>query len=73
MSNEAKRVKVFIPRGASNEDPNLYVSVNGVNYLLPKGKESEVPAHIAYEIERSRKAQETLDKRRDALLNTAGS
>lgn len=72
MSNESKRVKVFIPRGASNEDPNLFVSVNGVNYLLPKGKESLVPEHIAYEIQRSRKAQEMLDKRRDALLNTAG-
>lgn len=66
-----KKVTVFIPRGASNEDPNLFVSVNGVNYLLPKGKDSEVPAAIAEEIERSRKAQERLDRNKAALLGNA--
>ena len=32
------RVEVFIPKGQANEDPNLFVSVNGKNYLLPRGK-----------------------------------
>ena len=27
-------VEVFIPKGYINEEPNLLVSVNGVNYLL---------------------------------------
>ena len=71
MANEEKRVEVFIPRGASNEDPNLFVSVNGVNYLLPKGKESQVPQAVAREIQRSGKAREALDKRRDQLLEAA--
>ncbi len=70
---EAKpeRVAVYIPRGASNEDPNYFVKVNGVGYVLPRGQESMVPPKIAAEIERSRKAQERLDRNRDKLLNNA--
>lgn len=67
---EEKRVNVFIPRGASNEDPNLFVSVNGVNYILPRGKESLVPPHVAYEIERAAKAKEACDRRIDEMLNS---
>ena len=66
---EDKRVAVFIPRGLSNEDPNLFVSVNGVNYLLPKGKESLVPEFVAAEIERANKAKEGADRRIDQLLS----
>ena len=40
------RVEVFVPKGYANDEPNLFVSVNGVNYLLPKGKKSLVPAHV---------------------------
>lgn len=71
MSKTENRVKVFISRGASNEDPNLFVSVNGVNYLLPRGKESLVPKAVAEEINRSLRAQEALDRRRDLLLTAA--
>ena len=28
------RVEVFIPKGQANEDPNLFVSVNGKIFLL---------------------------------------
>lgn len=62
--DEAKKVKVFVPRGASNEEPNVFISVNGVNYLLPKGKESEVPAHIAEEYYRCQAAQARADDRK---------
>ena len=48
-----KRVEVFIPRGADREDPNLFVGINGVNYLLPRGKKSMVPQAVAEEITRS--------------------
>ncbi|MBR1565211.1 MAG: hypothetical protein IJ649_00470 [Oscillospiraceae bacterium] len=50
---EEKRVEVFIPRGADREDPNLFVGINGVNYLLPRGKKSKVPAAVAAEIKRA--------------------
>ena len=64
-----KRVEVFIPRGSDKGDPNLFVSVNGVNYLLPRGKKSEVPKAVAAEIARSEKAVEkfysTVDAEKD--------
>ena len=60
MSNE-KRVEVFVPKGYVNEEPNLLVGVNGVNYLLPKGKESSVPAAVAKEYRRSLAARERSD------------
>lgn len=62
------RVEVYIPRGAAYEDPNVFVGVNGVGYLLPRGKTSLVPPEVAKELERSKRAQEVLDRRRDALL-----
>ena len=55
---ENKRVEVFIPRGADREDPNLFVAINGVNYLLPRGKKSMVPKAVADEIARSDLAAE---------------
>ncbi len=48
----AQRLEVYIPRGSATEDPNLFVSINGVNYLLPKGKTSLVPDFVAAEIDR---------------------
>ncbi len=65
------RVEVFVPKGYANDEPNLFVSVNGVNYLLPKGKKSLVPAHVAAEIERSKKAQERLDENIEQMLEAS--
>lgn len=68
-AEEPKTKEVYIPRSSNaNDDPNLFVSVNGVNYLLPKGKKSTVPIAIAEEIERSIKAQEALDQHIDEML-----
>ena len=58
-----ERVKVFIPLSYASDDPNLYVAVNGVGYLLPRGAESLGPRHIAREIERSRKAEAAYNKK----------
>ena len=66
-----ERVEVFIPRGQANDYPNFFVSVNGVNYLLPKGKKSLVPKHVADEINRSIEAQEALDKRMEEMLEAS--
>lgn len=65
------RVEVYIPKGAANDEPNLVVGVNGVNYVLPKGKKSMVPPHVKAEIDRSIAAQDRLDERVDALLEEA--
>ena len=57
MANSIKgaqeRVDISIPRGSDREDPNLFVAINGKNYLLPRGKRSSVPPEVAREIERS--------------------
>lgn len=66
-----KIVEITIPRGYANDEPNLLVGVNGVNYLLPKGKKSKVPKHVADEIKRSWKAQETMDQHIDELLEAS--
>ena len=65
------RVEVFVPKGYANDEPNLFVSVNGVNYLLPKGKKSLVPAHVAAEIERSKRAAERQDENMEQLLEAS--
>lgn len=66
-----ERVEIFVPKGYANDEPNLLISVNGVNYLLPKGKSSKVPKFIAEEFYRSQNAQEALDKRVDKMLEAS--
>lgn len=66
-----ERVEVFVPKGYANDEPNLLVSVNGVNYLLPKGKKSLVPVHVAAEFERSKRAQERLDENIEQMLEAS--
>lgn len=67
MSRE-ERVEIFIPKGYANEEPNLLVGINGVTYLLPRGKTSKVPVAVAQEVERSRAAQNQLDQRMDEMM-----
>ena len=68
MSKE-QRVEVYIPKGFAGDDPNLFISVNGVNYLLPRGKTSRVPVHIKKELERSRLAQDQADTKAAAMAS----
>ena len=68
---EEERVEVYIERAQGNDEPNLFVSVNGYNCLLPKGQYSKVPKCVAEEIERSRRAQRRLDATMDALKDAA--
>lgn len=67
----ADYVDIYVPKGYANEEPNLFVSVNGVNYLLPKGKTSKVPPHIAAAVKRSLRAQERQDENAEKLLEKA--
>ena len=62
-----KRIEVFIPRGSDREDPNYFVGINGVNYLLPRGKKSMVPPAVAEEITRSERAAEHLYENMDFM------
>ena len=68
---QEERVEIYIERGNANDEPNLFVSVNGYNCLLPKGKTSLVPKSVADEINRARRAQQRLDATIDALKEAA--
>lgn len=66
-----ERVELFVEKGYANDEPNQIISVNGVMYLLPKGKTSVVPKFVADEYYRSRKAQQSLDATVERLLKEA--
>ena len=66
-----ERVELFVEKGYANDEPNQIISVNGVMYLLPKGKTSTVPKFVADEYYRSRKAQQSLDETVEKLLAAA--
>lgn len=68
---QEERVEIYIERASGNDDPNLFVSVNGYNCLLPKGKTSLVPKSVAEEIKRARRAQQQLDATIDAMKEAA--
>jgi hypothetical protein len=70
---EGKRVDLFVPRGAANDEPHIVIGVNGVNYKLPRGKTSKVPDFVKAEYDRSVRAQEKYDATVDALLEKANA
>ena len=47
------------------------ISVNGNNFLLPRGKTSTVPYYIAEEYRRSLKAQAIMDEHIDSMLGAS--
>lgn len=63
-----ERVDVFVPKGLANDDPNLYVSINDMEFLLPRGQVSRVPAYVKAAIERSYGAQAIQESRSNALI-----
>lgn len=69
-SKEA-RVDLFVPKGYINDEPNLFIAVNGVSYLLPKGKTSKVPAFVKEEYDRAQRAQAKQDENIDQMLEAA--
>lgn len=70
-SNPTDRISVTVPRGHAGEEPYLFVSVGGINYLLPRGETSTVPPEVAYEIARADRARSRADRRIKALLGEA--
>jgi hypothetical protein len=70
-TNTEGYVSLFVPRGNAGDDPNVFISINGKNFLLPKGMTSKVPAYVKEEFERSQRAQEAFDRRSAALLEKA--
>ena len=67
---KVNKVKIKIPKLSANDDPNFLIAVNGVNYLLPRGKKSCVPKAVADEIERSGRAADIFYENVDGMKNT---
>lgn len=70
-TNKEGYVDLFIPKGYANDEPNYFISINGKNFILPKGKISKVPQYVKDEYDRAMRAQEALDAKSEALLEKA--
>lgn len=60
---ECEKVKLFIPKipGAKNQD-DVFISVNGKNYLIQRGVEVSVPKNVRDVYASAVKAAETADE-----------
>lgn len=72
MATEKKTdsVKITLPRARKGEAEDLFVSINGVNYLVPKGKTVEVPDFVAEEIRRAQAAEDYMFDDKEQRLST---
>ena len=69
--NEGERVSITIPRGEQRADPNYFISINGRNFIIPRGKTVDVPQDIAEEYYRAERAKEQFYATSDELLEKA--
>ena len=65
---KSNKVKIYVPKTTALDDPNVLIAVNGVNYVIPRGKEVEVPEAIAKEFYRAQKAQSMWDERSASMV-----
>lgn len=70
-TNKEEYVDLFVDKGYDNDEPNLFISINGMNFLLPKGKTSKVPPYVKEEYERSQRAKAAFYEKSEALLEKA--
>lgn len=64
-------VDLFIERAEGKDDPNVFISINGKNWLLPKGQVSKVPQAVADEYKRSQEAKAQFYAKSDAFVEAA--
>ena len=55
------KVKITLPKARGAEPKELFVGINGVSYLIPKGKPVEVPDYVAEEVKRAQAAEDFED------------
>jgi hypothetical protein len=67
-TDKSDYVELYVDPGYLKDDPNEFVSVNGINYILPKGETSMVPPCVKYEFDRSRRAKSIQRRNSDAML-----
>ena len=65
------KVKVTLPRAHRGESESVYVGINGVGYLIPRGKEVEVPEEVAAELDRAQAAEDKMWEDKEKRLAAA--
>ena len=70
MAEEKVRIKLFKDNGRYKGD--LFVSVNGVNYMIRRGVEVEVPRAVAEVLEHSQHQDDLTAARIAAAEDAAG-
>ncbi len=63
-----ERVTVTLPRARYGEEENLFIGINGVNYLIPKGKPVDVPTFVAEEIKSAQAAEDAMYAAQERML-----
>ena len=58
MENTEMTVTLTLPRARRGEPEELFVGINGVNYLVPRGQTVQVPESVAEELRRAQAAEE---------------
>lgn len=75
MKKQAKTVKIRLFKDNQNYTGDVFVSVNGENYLIKRGITVEVPDYIAEVLENSQKEDENavirMEKAEKAFLEKA--
>lgn len=66
-TEKIKKVKITLPRASGSAPRDVFVSVNGVNYIVPRGQEVEVPDYVAAEIERASRAEAYMQDEKDRM------
>jgi len=68
---EKKNVRIRLLKDTSRYKGDLFVSVNGVNYQLQRGKNIEVPPEVAEVIRHSQEQDDQTAARMEELANKA--
>ena len=68
---EKKNVRIRLFKDNSRYKGDLFVSVNGVNYQLQRGKNIEVPPEVAEAIRHSQEQDDQTAARMEELANKA--
>jgi hypothetical protein len=57
---------IFLPRGQENEEQSRFVAVNGRTFMVPKGKDVQVPLPVYEVLMNARMAEEEAFRRAQA-------
>lgn len=62
------KVELYIERSGPRTEQQVMIGVNGVNFIIPKGKRVRVPKYVADEYHRSVAARDVMYERKEELI-----